>query len=44
MDLLIFCSENWPGNRAVTVDFSGILSNYSYYFNEGGVVNESTDQ
>ena len=32
-----FCLEKGPGNRAVTVDFSRNLSNYSDYFNEGGV-------
>jgi hypothetical protein len=43
-DCSFFCSEIKPEKHAVTVDFSRNLSNYSYYFPEGGVVNESTDQ
>ena len=41
-----FCSDEIPSESVFSVDFFRILSDYSDYFNEGGVVNENegTDQ
>ena len=41
---IIHYFEQWKlSGSLVPVDFSGDLSDYSDYFNEGGVVDEGTD-